>query len=163
MRPPRSTTIGTDVDPAVFDGQVVQAQVWPAIDVAGRRVGLLASGPDAVRMLPEIVRRAPLVKVFQRRADVVLPVLPLVRTARRSTLVARGLARAHLRLAVGDSEMRRKLAPRGDGHVAFSNRWYRSLQQPNCQLITWPIARITPTGIQTADGVVHVVDILVVA
>ena len=39
--------------------------------------------------------------------------------------------------------------------------WARALKRPNVDLITEPIARITPTGIVTADGVEHDVDVIV--
>jgi 4-hydroxyacetophenone monooxygenase len=38
--------------------------------------------------------------------------------------------------------------------------WARTLKRPNVQLVTDPIARITPTGIEMADGTVHEADVL---
>ena len=38
--------------------------------------------------------------------------------------------------------------------------WARTLKRPNVQLVTEPIARITPTGIEMADGTVHEADVL---
>ena len=38
--------------------------------------------------------------------------------------------------------------------------WARTLQRPNVQLVTEPIARITATGIEMADGTVHEADVL---
>src|SRR5690606_21600008 len=37
------------------------------------------------------------------------------------------------------------------------------VQQPNADLITSPIARIEPDGVRTADGVLHDLDVLVLA
>jgi len=38
--------------------------------------------------------------------------------------------------------------------------WARTLKRPNVQLVTEPLARITPTGIEMADGTVHEADVL---
>ncbi len=38
--------------------------------------------------------------------------------------------------------------------------WARTLKRPNVQLVTDRIARITPTGVEMADGTVHAADVL---
>ena len=43
------------------------------------------------------------------------------------------------------------------------NGWYRALTRDNVELVTDPIARLTPTGIETADGTVREVDTIVTA
>lgn len=43
------------------------------------------------------------------------------------------------------------------------NGWYRALTRDNVELVTDEIARITPTGIETADGRHREVDLIVVA
>lgn len=43
------------------------------------------------------------------------------------------------------------------------NNWYRMLKRPNVELVTAPIERITPTGVEMADGTRHELDALVLA
>lgn len=72
--------------------------------------------------------------------------------------------RAHLRRQVRDSGLRRKLVPDypiGCKRVLFSNDWYPALTRDNVEVVTDAIARITPTGVRTADGVEHDADVIV--
>lgn len=76
------------------------------------------------------------------------------------------LSRWHLERQVADPWLRRQLAPSfriGCKRVLMSNDFYPALQRDNCELVTWPIVRITETGIVTADGVEHRVDCIVCA
>lgn len=43
------------------------------------------------------------------------------------------------------------------------NGWYQALTRENVELVTDPIARLTPTGIETADGKVRDIDVIVTA
>jgi 4-hydroxyacetophenone monooxygenase len=43
------------------------------------------------------------------------------------------------------------------------NGWYKALTRDNVELVTDPIARLTPKGIETADGTVREVDTIVTA
>src|SRR5690606_19841835 len=43
------------------------------------------------------------------------------------------------------------------------NGWYQALTRENVELVTDPIARLTPTGIETVDGKVRDVDVIVTA
>ena len=45
----------------------------------------------------------------------------------------------------------------------ISNDYYPALQQPNCKLITWPIATLCENGIRTAEGIEHQFDCIVFA
>lgn len=86
-------------------------------------------------------------------------VLPLSGGAER-------LARNYLRREVTDPVLRDKLTPRyavGCKRPAFHNTYLRTFNRDNVALITEPIERITPTGVVTADGVTHEVDVLVLA
>src|SRR5699024_8186933 len=51
----------------------------------------------------------------------------------------------------------------GCKRVLVSNDYYPALQKDNAELITWPIARLAPNGIRTADGIEHQVDCIVFA
>ena len=47
--------------------------------------------------------------------------------------------------------------------AVVDNGWYRALTRDNVELVTTDIARLTPDGIETADGSVHEVDVIVTA
>jgi cyclohexanone monooxygenase len=68
--------------------------------------------------------------------------------------------------AIKDPELRAKVTPTfqlGCKRVLRSNTYYAALASENVDLVTDPITRITSTGIVTADGVEHPVDVVVVA
>jgi len=67
---------------------------------------------------------------------------------------------------VKDPELRRKLTPDyrvGCKRLVISSTFYDAIQQPNAELVTSPIQRIEPEGVRTADGVLHDLDVLVLA
>ncbi len=75
-------------------------------------------------------------------------------------------SRAFMRSQVRDPEIRRKLTPAygfGCKRPAVSNRYLRTFNRDNVELVTDPIERITPTGIRTADGVEREIDTLILA
>lgn len=77
--------------------------------------------------------------------------------------VLRRVAAANLRAQVGDSWLRRQLTPDQRAAVRVHGRYYRALRQPNCTLVSWPIARLAPLGIRTVDGIEHRVDCIIYA
>jgi cation diffusion facilitator CzcD-associated flavoprotein CzcO len=85
------------------------------------------------------------------------------------TLARRGMLRAaalHLSRQVKDPQLRRELRPPyplGCKRIIYSNDFYPALTQPNVELVTDPIMRITPSGLVTADGVERPLDVLVCA
>ncbi len=75
-------------------------------------------------------------------------------------------AKYNIRRSVKDRELRRKLTPHyrlGCKRILNSSTYYRAVADPKTQLITDRITRITPTGIVTADGTEHQVDVIVYA
>ncbi|KAG5338826.1 hypothetical protein C0989_006057 [Termitomyces sp. Mn162] len=73
---------------------------------------------------------------------------------------------------VRDPEMQRKLAPEKPQHpfgakrVSLEQWYYEVFNQPNVDLIDInenPIVEITPKGVKTQDGMVHELDVLVLA
>ena len=42
-----------------------------------------------------------------------------------------------------------------------SDSYYRAMQHQNCQLITWPVVKITNHAIHSMDGTEHPVDIII--
>jgi cation diffusion facilitator CzcD-associated flavoprotein CzcO len=82
----------------------------------------------------------------------------------RLSAIPQRMARAHLERQVGDPGLRAKLTPGyeiGCKRILMSNTYFPALQQPNAQLVTDAIERITPSGIVTADGVEHPADVIV--
>ena len=45
----------------------------------------------------------------------------------------------------------------------MSPDFYDAIQQPNAELVTEPIERVEPGGVRTKDGVLHELDVLVLA
>jgi cation diffusion facilitator CzcD-associated flavoprotein CzcO len=75
-------------------------------------------------------------------------------------------ARANIRRGISDPVLRAKVTPTftlGCKRVLISNDWYPALDRDDVDLVTEPIARVTPTGIVTADGTERAVDVIVVA
>lgn len=169
-------------------------------DFTGKRVAVIGTGASAIQIVPELVKRAGSVKVFQRTAPWVLPrpdyktprwmqrafaKLPAAQSATRSAMygahesMATGLiwdtpatrlieavGRWHLRHQVKERWLRRQLTPDyriGCKRVLVSNDWYPALQAPNCKLIGWPIANLSPQGIRTVEGIEHQFDCIVFA
>ena len=72
----------------------------------------------------------------------------------------------HLRRQVDDPALRAKLRPKfriGCKRVLLSDHYYPSMSRRNVELITDPIARVTPDGIVTADGANRPIDAIVFA
>ena len=73
-------------------------------------------------------------------------------------------ARAHLFATVRDPKLRAKLTPDyqlGCKRILISNGWYPAIASDKVDLVTDPIARVTPTGIVTSDGTEREVDVLI--
>lgn len=76
------------------------------------------------------------------------------------------LGRYNINRSIKDPELRRKLTPSyraGCKRILNSDTYYRGIANPKTQVITEGIARMTPTGIVTTDGVEHPVDVVVYA
>jgi cyclohexanone monooxygenase len=74
--------------------------------------------------------------------------------------------RQNLAKGVEDPVLRKKLTPTFGvfcKRILISNEYYPAMSAPNVDVVTDPIARVTPTGVVTADGVERPVDVLVVA
>lgn len=75
------------------------------------------------------------------------------------------LCREHLE-TVRDPELRRRLTPDyrpACKRLVISDDFYKAIQHPNAELVTSPIDRVEPRGVRTADGVLHELDVLVLA
>ncbi|WP_280419442.1 flavin-containing monooxygenase [Nocardia carnea] len=184
-----------------FTGHKVHSARWDHdYDFTGKRVAVVGTGASAVQIIPELVRKAGSVRVFQRTPGWVLPrvnrrtgalakeiyrQVPGAETLARQawfyghesvalgvvwntplTRVVELVGRAQLRRQVRDPWLRRQLTPEfraGCKRLLMSDDYYPALQRDNCKLITWPIARIAPDGIRTAEGIEHRADCIVFA
>lgn len=75
-------------------------------------------------------------------------------------------ARAHLEAAVQDPELREELWPDypiGCKRIIIADTFYPAMVRDNVHLVTDKIEGIEPTGVRTADGVLHEVDVIVYA
>ena len=85
------------------------------------------------------------------------------------SLVGKGiatLAGQHLKARIKDPELRAKLTPDypvGCKRILFANSYYPAIAQPHVRLVDHGITAVTPTGVQTADGTVHDVDVIIYA
>jgi cation diffusion facilitator CzcD-associated flavoprotein CzcO len=69
-----------------------------------------------------------------------------------------------MRRQLKDPEVRKKAWPDytfGCKRVLFSSWWLPALQRPNVDLVSERIARVTPRGVVTEDGVEHAVDTII--
>jgi cation diffusion facilitator CzcD-associated flavoprotein CzcO len=85
-----------------------------------------------------------------------------VNPARSGPLVKRW--RTYLDASVTDPELHAKCIPDyqvGCKRIGFSSEWYPTLNRPNVELVTDPIAEITAEGVVTADGRHRDVDVIV--
>jgi cation diffusion facilitator CzcD-associated flavoprotein CzcO len=83
----------------------------------------------------------------------------------RRRRVIEALARRQLQ-TVRDPELRARLTPRDSAlckRPVVSSTYYRAIQRPNVELVSERIARIEPAGVRTADGILHELDVLVLA
>ena len=92
--------------------------------------------------------------------------VPMFTWQPRLGLPAQKAALANLHHGIKDPALRAKVTPSfqiGCKRVLRSNTYYPALAADNVDLVTDPIARVTPTAVVTADGAEHPVDVIVVA
>jgi cation diffusion facilitator CzcD-associated flavoprotein CzcO len=73
---------------------------------------------------------------------------------------------ANLENSVRDPELRERLRPDyrpGCKRLIMSGDFYEAVQQPAVELVTAGIERVEPGGVRTKDGVLHELDVLVLA
>lgn len=74
--------------------------------------------------------------------------------------------RQNLENNVKDPVLREKLRPSYRAackRLVMSPDFYESITKPNAELVTSPIERVEPAGVRTRDGVLHELDVLVLA
>ena len=181
-----------------FGGHVFHSARWDwDHDLSGDRVAVIGSAASAVQFVPEIIKVAAQVHLFQRTANWVLPKMdtpfsaeqlaafrsdPAPLRAFRELVEHRtnaGMTFADLELnarnealvvraieIVDDPQVRAALQPDhpfGAKRPLLSNAYYPAFNEPNLELVTTPIERITGNSVVTADGVERTVDTIVLA
>ncbi|MBP2453383.1 flavin-containing monooxygenase [Mycolicibacterium lutetiense] len=184
-----------------YEGHKIHSARWDHdYDFADKRVAVIGTGASGVQIVPELVKTAKSVKVFQRTPGWVLPRintptsgwlkrlyrnLPLSQSIMRNawfwghesvalgvvwdtpfTRLVEAVSSANLRLQVKDPWLRRQLTPdfsAGCKRLLMTSEYYPALQADNCKLVTWPIARLSPNGIRTVEGIEHQFDCIVFA
>ncbi|WP_020100606.1 NAD(P)/FAD-dependent oxidoreductase [Mycobacterium sp. 360MFTsu5.1] len=184
-----------------YEGHKIHSARWDHdYDFAGKKVAVIGTGASGVQIVPELVKVAKSVKVFQRTPGWVIPRIngstsgwlkriykdvPFAEKLARSawfwghesvalgvvwdspfTRVVEALSLANLRLQVKDPWLRRQLTPdfsAGCKRLLMTADYYPALQADNCKLVTWPIARLSPKGIRTVEGIEHQFDAIVFA
>ena len=76
------------------------------------------------------------------------------------------MCRANLEDNVTDPELRERLRPDYQAackRLIMADGFYDAMQQPSVELVTEKILRVEPNGVRTADGVLHEIDVLVLA
>jgi cation diffusion facilitator CzcD-associated flavoprotein CzcO len=80
--------------------------------------------------------------------------------------LAQNYARWSLRMQIRDSELRDRLTPEHEPlckRQVLSSSYYRAIRAANAELVTSPIAQVTPSGLRTEDGREIEADLLVLA
>ena len=74
--------------------------------------------------------------------------------------------RDNLENNVRDPDLRERLRPEYRAackRLIISPNFYEAVQRPNAEVVTEPIERVEPAGVRTRDGVLHELDVLVLA
>ena len=134
--------------------------IWcfPKADVplspAARRAMRLPGGKVAQRLLS------------QAYVELTFPLAAQYFTVNPMAKRAPKLGKAYLRTQVKDPDVRHKLTPRyavGCKRPGFHNTYLSTFNRDNVSLVTEPIDKIAGSGVVTADGESHDVDVLILA
>jgi cation diffusion facilitator CzcD-associated flavoprotein CzcO len=74
------------------------------------------------------------------------------------------IARRHMRSQISDPALLEKVSPSytiGCKRILPSNQWYRALSQPNVELLTGGVERVTANSVVTGDGEEREVDAII--
>lgn len=168
----RAAVIGTGATSVQLVPQL--AEMAEHVDVYQRRAIWVFAKPDFAipRPVRTLFRLAPFLQSAIRGIVAAAVEIGLVgitvygKQVAPLTLIPNWACRAFLFTQVRDRRLRRKLTPKygfGCKRPSVSNVYYKTYTRDDVDLVTDPIARITPTGIETRDGVHRPIDVLVLA
>lgn len=153
------------------------AQLLSHVAADARRVHVFQRTPNWVLPKPaadfDTLTRT-VFKRFPRTQDAYRALVYLAADLALSPIITRGwsarparwIANWNLRRQIADPALRKKLTPNypiGCKRIVIDNSFYPALSRPNVELVTEPIAQITPAGVETSDGAERTVDAIVYA
>jgi cation diffusion facilitator CzcD-associated flavoprotein CzcO len=127
---------------------------YPLPGAVRRAMGLLPGAKSALRLLSQTL------------VELTFPLAAHYHDPLKLATRFESQARRYIRSQVGDPELAAKLTPAygmGCKRPSFHNSYLATYNRPNVTLETDPIARVTPSGIETATGTAHDIDVLVLA
>ncbi|WP_134070339.1 flavin-containing monooxygenase [Mycobacteroides salmoniphilum] len=140
-----------------FDGPVLSTADWdPDFDFAGRNVAVIAAGASAVHVVPELVKTAARVRVFQRTPDWVLPRWGAESSSMVGRLFSRASGSIAGRLASRSHDaLRRGLVWRGVGtrfvEAVAENHLNRNVKDPWLRRNLLPAYRVGSRRVLFSD------------
>lgn len=159
-----------------YTGALISANEIKETDFTGLNVAIIGANQSTATHLDFITQHAESVKVFQIKPAFFLPQTekgihrlvshPLIIKNRRlfNNRVKSLLAIRYLDSQVQTQWLKRQLMPNSAAENKIflkSDTYYIALQRQNCQLITWPIVKITDHAIQSMEGIEHPADIII--
>ena len=115
-----------------------------------------------------LFERFPVLQRLDRMAIFAFMELGALGMTGQSWLLApfRAIGRRQIDQAIEDEQLRAAVTPTdeiGCKRLMLTDEWYPTLTKPNVELITEPIAEVTPSGVRLQDGSERPADVLVLA
>ncbi len=163
-------------DFAAFTGQLLSSTQFSFEHIQDKHIAIIGLDQKIVTSLEKLRKMAKSIQVFQIQPAFILPQSeikysravqhPLLIKNKRllNTRIKSILALRFLDNQIQDHWLKRQLTPNlAQENKVFlkSDDYYHALQQTNCQLITWPIKRITTDTIECVDGSIFPVDVII--
>jgi len=171
-----------------FEGPAFHTAQWRHdVDLRGKRVAVIGTGCSAIQVVPQVQGWTfPRMDFsYRERTKRLFESFPVLQRLDRASILAfhelgaaaltskpwlrppfRAIARRQINKAIKDPELRRKVTPTdevGCKRVMLTDDWYPTLTKPNVELITDPVAGVTPRGIRIRDGEQRPADVIVLA
>lgn len=158
-----------------FQGKIISADSIKMHDFSNLRVAIIGANQHTVSYLHKLLQQVESIKIFQLQPHFILPyhavgiqklLHPLMIKNRRlfNQRIKSALALRYLDHEVENAWLKRQLTPNSaDQHKVFfkSDHYYAALQHKDCKLITWPVVKITNQGVQSMEGIEHLVDVII--
>ncbi|MCO8067961.1 flavoprotein [Acinetobacter schindleri] len=159
-----------------FNGTKVDSAALKDMDFQDLNVAVIGLDQFSVSHLDRICQQAASVKVFQIEPQFVMPstsrtlqrVLNHPLISKNKNLISNRikglLSLRFLEQQVKNPWLRRQLMPNlatSNRHYFKSDSFYIALQRENCQLITWPILKISDHAIHCIHGENYPVDVII--
>jgi cation diffusion facilitator CzcD-associated flavoprotein CzcO len=152
-------------------------QVVPAIQPIAERIDVYQRSPGWT--LPKmdyaypawahrLFERFPLLRRLDRASVFAFMELGAAAMTKQRWLLPlfRAAGRRQIKRAIEDPELRDRVTPTdevGCKRIMLTDEWYPTLTQPNVELVTEPIAEVTPNGVRGKSGIERATDVLVLA